>query len=111
MIMDARKGRLNRKRGISFEREIAALIGGKRTGMYGGKDDVTGEDMVIQCKVGTAFPERIYGWITSIPIVAGRSRAVVIGDSPGAGVKRRIIIAMELSDFLAYKKGEEDASK
>jgi len=108
--VDARKGRLNRKRGISFEREVAALVGGKRTGMYGGKDDVTSERLVIQCKVGTAFPERIYGWISSIRPVAGRSAAVVIGDAPGAGNKRRIIIAMELQDFLDYVGEKEDCN-
>jgi len=105
--MDARKGRLNRKRGISFEREVAALVGGRRTGMYGGKDDVTSERLVIQCKVGSAFPERIYDWISSIRPVANRTAAVVIGDSPGPGNKRRIIIAMELQDFLDYV-GEKD---
>lgn len=108
--MDARGGRLNRKRGISFEREVAALVGGKRTGMFGGKDDVTSDRLVIQCKVGTAFPERIYGWLSTIPTMAGRSRAVVIGDSPGAGSKRRIIIAMELSDFLDYVGDDTNVS-
>ena len=108
--MDARGGRLNRKRGISFEREVAGIVGGKRTGMFGGKDDVTSDRLVIQCKVGTAFPERIYRWLSTIPTVAGRSRAVVIGDSPGAGTKRRILITMELADFLDYMGGKTDGS-
>ncbi|CAB4177511.1 hypothetical protein UFOVP1344_15 [uncultured Caudovirales phage] len=86
------------------------MVGGKRTGMYGGKDDVTSERLVIQCKVGGTFPERIYDWISSIRPMAGRTAAVVIGDSPGPGTKRRIIIAMELQDFLDYVGEETNGS-
>jgi hypothetical protein len=43
-------------------------------------------------------------------VLAGRTAAVVIGDAPGAGTKRRIIIAMELHDFLDYVGEEENGN-
>lgn len=97
--MDARKGRLNRSRGISFEREIAKAISGRRTGMYGGKDDVASDDLVAQTKCGKMFPERLWGWLTSVPVKADQTKALIIGDAPGPGTKRRVLIVMEFEDF------------
>jgi hypothetical protein len=97
--MDARKGRLNRSRGISFEREIAKAIGGRRTGMYGGKDDVASSELVAQTKCGKMFPERLWNWLVSVPTKADQTKALVIGDAPGAGTKRRVLIVMEFEDF------------
>lgn len=106
--MDARKGRLNRSRGISFEREIAKAIGGRRTGMYGGKDDVASGEIVAQTKCGKMFPERLWNWLTSVPVKADQTKALVIGDAPGAGTKRRVLIVMEFEDF---KRRYIDATK
>lgn len=97
--MDSRKGRLNRSRGISFEREIAKAIKGRRTGMYGGKDDVASDDLVAQTKVGKMFPERIWNWLITVPAKADQIKSVIIGDAPGAGTKRRVIIVMDFEDF------------
>ena len=73
--MDARGGRLNRKRGISFEREVAALVGGKRTGMFGGKDDVTSDRLVIQSAVkGIAGALTLSGIPPAPPPAAAPSR-------------------------------------
>ena len=106
--MDARKGRLNRARGISFEREIAKAINGRRTGMYGGKDDVASDDIVAQTKCGKMFPERLWDWLSSVPAKADQTRALVVGDAPGAGTKRRVLIVM---DFYDFKRRYLDATK
>ena len=53
------RGKRARQRGNAFDREVATRLNGKRTGMYGGKDDVQAGVFVIQCKVGLSYPERL----------------------------------------------------
>ncbi len=55
--------------------------------------------MSIQVKVGGAFPERIWRWLDDLPRDAQSLNAVVIGDSPGPGRKRREVIVLDLGDF------------
>jgi hypothetical protein len=95
-----RRGRLNRSRGNAFEREVAAKLGIARRGQYGGKDDVAGDWIVAQCKVGGAFPERIWRWLP--PANGEQLRAVVIGDAPGSAGKRRTLICLDLDDFADW---------
>jgi hypothetical protein len=96
----SRRGKSARNRGNAFEREVAAKLGGQRRGQYGGLDDVAAEWIVVQCKVGGAFPERIWRWLP--PGNAGQLRAVVIGDAPGSSGKRRSLICLDLDDFVAW---------
>lgn len=98
----ARRGRTARNRGNAYERSVADRLGARRVGQYGGKADVESEWIAVQCKVGGSYPERIDGWLRAIPTRAGQLRAVVIGDSPGPGVRRRELIVLELSDFLEW---------
>jgi hypothetical protein len=106
----SRRGKTARQRGNAYEREIAHKLGIRRTGQYGDKADVTGDWLVIQAKNGGAFPERIWRWLDELPHGTDRLRAVVIGDAPGPGTKRRNVICMDLDDFAAWfvtPKGDE----
>ena len=67
--------------------------------MYGGKDDVASDDLVAQTKCGKMFHERLWGWLTSVPVKADQTKALIIGDAPGPGTKRRVLIVMEFEDF------------
>lgn len=100
----SRRGRLSNNRGKAFEREIVAKLGGeaRRTGMFGSKTDVEAPWIAIQAKNGKAYPERIDGWLRSISVRGDQLRAVVIGDAPGAGVKRRTVIVLDFDDFVAW---------
>lgn len=98
----SRRGKTARQRGNAYEREIAHKLGIRRTGQYGDKADVTGDWLVIQAKNGGAFPERIWRWLDELPHGTDRLRAVVIGDAPGPGTKRRNVICMDLDDFAAW---------
>lgn len=102
----ARRGRTSRQRGNAYERSVAKRLGVQRVGQYGGKDDVAGDWIAVQCKNGTAYPERIDGWLRSIPERADRLRAVVIGDAPGAGKRRREVIILDFDDFCAWYGSE-----
>lgn len=106
----SRRGKNARNRGNSFEREVAAKLGGIRVGQYGGKTDVEVPGwLAIQCKVGTSYPERIDGWLRSISRKGDQLQAVVLGDSPGMGGRRRTIIVLDFDAFAAYYgKGGED---
>ena len=100
----SRRGRTARNRGNAFEREVAAKLGAKRVGQYGTETDVAGDWIAVQCKVGGAFPERIWRWLP--PAKGDQLRAVVIGDSPGSGSKRRSLICLDLDDFAAWYGGK-----
>ena len=109
------RGRRSRNRGNAFERWIAEQLGGeaKRVGQYGGKADVESPWIAVQAKCGKSYPERIDGWLRSITVRGDQLRAVVLGDAPGAGVRRRTLIVLDFDDFIAwYGKGiDDDQSK
>ena len=98
----SRRGRTARSRGNSFEREIAKRLGAARVGQFGGKQDVANEWIAVQCKVGKSYPERLDGWLRSIPVKGDQLAALVVGDSPGAGGRRRTMIVLDLDDFVQW---------
>ncbi len=99
----ARRGRTSRNRGNAFEREVAAKLGGVRKGQFGDKVDVEVPGWLrVQCKNGGAYPERLDGWLRAIPSQADLLRAVVIGDAPGPGGRRRSLIVLDLDEFRQW---------
>lgn len=98
------RGRRSRQRGNAFEREVRERLGAdaKRTGQFGGKTDVEASWIAVQCKVGGSYPERIDGWLRSISVKGDQLQAVVLGDSPGAGTRRRTIIVLDFDDFVQW---------
>ena len=106
----SKRGKRARNRGNSFEREVAAKLNGKRVGQYGGKTDVQSEWIAVQCKVGKSYPERMDGWLRAISVKGDQLAALVMGDSPGPGKRRRTMIILDLDDFIAWfgKEGQPD---
>ena len=98
----SRRGKNSRTRGNAYERSVAARLGVKRVGQYGGAEDVAGDWIAVQCKVGGYYPLTIDRWLRAIPARADRLRAVVIGDAPGSAGKRRELIVLDLSDFIDW---------
>ena len=101
------RGKRARQRGNSFEREVAARLNGKRTGMYGGKNDVEAGYFVIQCKVGLSYPERLDKWLRELNPKADQLAVLVVGDSPGAGTRRRALAVIDFDDFVQWYGKEE----
>lgn len=93
------RGRKANQKGKAWERELANRIGGERVGQLGGKDDVQHPRFAIQAKVGKAFPERFWSWLSAIPTLPGQRRALIIGDAPGPGRRRRAIVILELREW------------
>lgn len=106
----SRRGKTARQRGNSFEREVAARLNGKRTGMYGGKNDVEAGYFVIQCKVGLSYPERLDKWLRELNPKADQLAVLVVGDSPGAGKRRRALAIIDFDDFVQHY-GKEETSE
>lgn len=104
------RGKRARQRGNSFEREVAARLNGKRTGMYGGKNDVEAGHFVIQCKVGLSYPERLDKWLRELNPKADQLAVLVVGDSPGAGKRRRALAIIDFDDFVSHY-GKEGTSE
>ena len=113
MQIKSSRGRRARNRGNAFEREVAARLGGgaKRVGMFGSKTDVESPWLAAQTKVGGSYPERIDGWLRSINAKSDQLRAVILGDSPGPGARRRTLIVLDFEDFCSwYANGNDDAA-
>ena len=108
----SRRGRTARQRGNAFEREVAKRLGASRVGQYGGKTDVQADWIAVQCKVGKSYPERLDGWLRSISVKGDQLPALVLGDSPGPGGRRRTMIVLDFEDFVAwFGKGSETDSE
>lgn len=98
-------GRRNRSRGNAFERETAKKHGGRRTGMFGGPDDVAIEDQFkIQTKVGKMFSEKFWRWLKAMKVNADQIAYLVIGDAPGPGTPRRVVVIIDERDWLVVKE-------
>jgi hypothetical protein len=98
----AKRGKRARNKGNSFEREVAEKIGGVRCGQYGGKIDAQSDWIAVQCKVGNgSYSERYDGWLRSVKGNANQISALVVGDAPGPGTKRRTMVVLDWEDFVA----------
>jgi hypothetical protein len=107
----SRRGKLNRSRGNSIEREVAHRLGLRRVGQYGGLADAEAEWLVVQVKSGGAYPERIDKLLRSLTANANQLRAVVHADAPGPGHRRRALVTVDLDDFLAWFGGSSRNSE
>ena len=97
----AKRGKRARNKGNAFEREVAEKLGGVRVGQYGGKNDVQSDWIVAQCKVGNgSYSERYDGWLRSVKGNANQISALVVGDAPGPGTRRRTMIVMDFETFV-----------
>jgi hypothetical protein len=98
----AKRGRRARAKGNAFELEVAHKIGGVRVGFLGGKIDAQSDWIAVQCKVGNgSYSERYDGWLRSVKGNATQISALVVGDAPGPGTRRRTMIVLDFDDFVA----------
>ena len=98
----AKRGKRARNKGNSFEREVAEKIGGVRVGQYGGKTDLQSDWIAIQYTVGNgSYSERYDGWLRSVKGNSSQISALVVGDAPGPGTKRRTMVVLDWEDFCA----------
>jgi len=98
----SRRGRLNKNRGNSIEREMGKRLGLKRVGQFGGPDDLSGEKFAAQVKSGGYFSERQWRWLKAVPVNADQTALLVITDTPGPGKRRRAMVMLDLEDWLAW---------
>jgi hypothetical protein len=105
----ARRGRNNRSRGNSIEREIGKRLGLRRVGQYGGPDDLSGELFAAQVKSGGAFSERLWSWLKAVPVNAGQTALLVVTDAPGPGHRRRAMVILDIGDWEALHAGTPEA--
>jgi hypothetical protein len=101
----SRRGRNNRSRGNSIEREIGKRLGLRRVGQYGGPDDLSGELFAAQVKSGGAFSERLWQWLKAVPVNAGQTALLVVTDAPGPGHRRRAMVILDISDWADLHAG------
>ena len=98
----ARRGRTSLRAGKDAERHIAKVYGGKRTGQYGGPDDVVvGDLFVVQSKVRGAFPGWMWDELAKLPRAGGRIPTLIVSDRPGAGHRTRRLVVRFLDVDVA----------
>jgi hypothetical protein len=98
----SRRGRTSLRAGKDAERQIAKAYGGKRTGQFGGPDDVqVGELFVVQSKAGGWFSERVWAELQKLPRTGGRVPLLVVSDRPGSGHATRRYVVLEMRDHVA----------
>ena len=100
----SRRGRNNRSRGNSIEREVGKQLGLKRVGQFGGATDLgeSADPFAVSVKSGSGyFSERYWDQLKRQPVAAGQTALLVVTDAPGPGHKRRAIVVVELADWIA----------
>lgn len=97
-----KRGRSSLRAGKDAERAIAKVYGGRRTGQYGGPDDVVvGELFVVQSKAGRGwFREAVWDELRKL---SGSQRVptLIISDRPGPGRKTRRYVIRTLEDDVS----------
>lgn len=99
----SRRGRASLRAGKDAERAIAREYGGRRTGQYGGPDDVVvGDLFVIQSKAGrTWYRQAVVDELDKLPRTGGRIPTLVISDRPGPGHRTRRYVVRLIEDDVA----------
>ena len=99
----AKRGRNNRSRGNSIERQVGKRLGLTRVGQYGTPTDLgsIAEPFAVQVKSGSAYPERLHAWLKAVPATAGQTPLLVVTDAPGPGHRRRALVVLDMDDWLA----------
>ena len=98
-----RRGRNNRSRGNSIERDVGKQLGLKRVGQFGGATDlgVSADPFAVSVKSGSGyFSERYWDQLKRQPVAAGQTALLVVTDAPGPGHKRRAMVVLDLADWL-----------
>ena len=111
----SKRGRNNRKRGVSDELAVARLLGGEKIGPLGLPWDVVVPGYLrAQCKKTGRWPSlaSVVAWLDAIP-AGPELRAVTLADTPGpGGGKTRRLIVLDLSEFAAFHgRGGTDVSE
>jgi len=99
----SRRGRTNRRRGNSIEREVGKALGLKRVGQFGGATDlgVSTDPFAVSVKSGSGyFSERYWSQLKRQPLAAEQVALLVVTDAPGSGHKRRAIVVLDLADWI-----------
>ena len=99
----SKRGRNNRKRGVSDELAVARLLGGEKVGPLGLPWDVTIPGYArIQCKKLSRWPSlaEVVKWLDAIP-AGPELRAVTLADAPGHGKVRRLIV-LDAEEFARW---------
>jgi hypothetical protein len=99
-----RRGKTNRSRGNSIERQVAKDLGLTRVGHFGGAEDAGRHDepFVASVKSGSGyFSERYWDQLKRLPANALQTPILVVTDAPGPGHKRRAYVVVGIDDWIA----------
>lgn len=100
----SRRGRLNKNRGLSIQRNVLAKMGLESIPGNGPTDGRSrGENALFlaEVKSGGRFSETDYRDLAKLPAAAAQARLLVKVETPGPGRKARATVTLPLEDWLA----------
>lgn len=102
----ARMGRLNRTRGNRIQRQRITALGGRN--LAGNNPNLDGLGLMFryESKSGGAFPERLWRWLSDIPVQAGQTPVLIVTETPGPGRKARSVVVVSFEDWQALHQEE-----
>jgi hypothetical protein len=97
----SRRGKSAVQRSKREERKLAKDYAGRRTGQYGGPDDVQTELLNIQSKAGTGWWSKRYAdELDKLPRTGGRVPALIVSNGKPGNLVRRFVV-MDEKDYRA----------
>lgn len=93
---------------------MAKAVGGRRTGMYGGKDDVLADEM-FAFQVKSMATARFPGWMsTQLDALRAhrtdREPVLVVAEAPGPGRRARRLYVVDEATWLALHGPTREAA-
>jgi hypothetical protein len=94
------RGRRAARRGKDIQRRQIVGLGGRNLAGNNPNHDGQGIMFSYESKSGpAAFSERVWRWLTGIPVTATQSRVLIVTDKPGAGRKARAYVVVEYGEW------------
>lgn len=93
-------GRRAAKRGKTIQRQRIEALGGRNLAGNNPNLDGLGLAFAYESKSGpAAFSERVWRWLTDIPVRASETKVLIVTDKPGAGRKARSYVVVEFEEW------------
>lgn len=93
------RGRKNKNRGNAIQRKQIEALGGQNLAGNNPNLDGIGIAFRYESKSGGIFSERLWRYLSGIPLVAGQTGVLIVTETPGSGRKARSYVVVSFDDW------------